>query len=165
MGRTSLLTKFLLNVLKFGRMDELSPKMMVKSQQHIDGSPSKDIMTAYGAWSWTEGIVTTKASSVNCGNSPGSPFSGSSPEYNSQGENNNPNIVVEGTHEVDMGSRRYHRGSSAEERHRRGRPRADALSNLMMQGSTSPSSIKCTFCNRVFPREKSLQAHLRTHTG
>lgn len=51
------------------------------------------------------------------------------------------------------------------ENHRRGRPRADALSNLMMQGSTSPSSIKCTFCNRVFPREKSLQAHLRTHTG
>lgn len=51
------------------------------------------------------------------------------------------------------------------ESHRRGRPRADALSNLMMQGSTSPSNIKCTYCSRVFPREKSLQAHLRTHTG
>lgn len=49
--------------------------------------------------------------------------------------------------------------------HRRGRPRADALTNLMIQGSTSPSSIKCTYCHRVFPREKSLQAHLRTHTG
>lgn len=55
--------------------------------------------------------------------------------------------------------------SGGSESHRRGRPRADALSNLMMQGSTSPSSIKCTYCNRVFPREKSLQAHLRTHTG
>ncbi|GJQ67396.1 hypothetical protein Trydic_g5088 [Trypoxylus dichotomus] len=48
---------------------------------------------------------------------------------------------------------------------RRGRPRAEVLNTLILQGSTSPSSIKCTFCNRVFPREKSLQAHLRTHTG
>ncbi|XP_031622571.1 zinc finger protein rotund-like [Contarinia nasturtii] len=48
---------------------------------------------------------------------------------------------------------------------RRGRPRSEALTHLMIEGSTSPSSIKCTFCNRVFPREKSLQAHLRTHTG
>lgn len=48
---------------------------------------------------------------------------------------------------------------------RRGRPRAEILSALIMEGSTSPSSIKCTYCGRVFPREKSLQAHLRTHTG
>lgn len=48
---------------------------------------------------------------------------------------------------------------------KRGRPRADAITNLMMEGTTSPSSIKCRYCNRVFPREKSLQAHLRTHTG
>lgn len=48
---------------------------------------------------------------------------------------------------------------------RRGRPRSEALTNLMIEGSTSPSAIKCGFCNRVFPREKSLQAHLRTHTG
>lgn len=48
---------------------------------------------------------------------------------------------------------------------KRGRPRADALNILMKQGSTSPSNIKCTYCHRVFPREKSLQAHLRTHTG
>ncbi|KAL1493096.1 hypothetical protein ABEB36_011223 [Hypothenemus hampei] len=48
---------------------------------------------------------------------------------------------------------------------RRGRPRADLLNTLILEGSTSPSSIKCVFCNRVFPREKSLQAHLRTHTG
>lgn len=56
-------------------------------------------------------------------------------------------------------------GNGNSESHRRGRPRADALTNLMKQGSTSPSSIKCSYCNRVFPREKSLQAHLRTHTG
>lgn len=48
---------------------------------------------------------------------------------------------------------------------RRGRPRSEALTSLMIEGSTSPSAIKCGYCNRVFPREKSLQAHLRTHTG
>ncbi|CAG9816458.1 unnamed protein product [Phaedon cochleariae] len=48
---------------------------------------------------------------------------------------------------------------------RRGRPRADLLNTLILEGSTSPSSIKCKYCGRVFPREKSLQAHLRTHTG
>lgn len=48
---------------------------------------------------------------------------------------------------------------------RRGRPSADLLNTLILEGSTSPSSIKCTYCGRVFPREKSLQAHLRTHTG
>lgn len=55
--------------------------------------------------------------------------------------------------------------ASARAELKRGRPRADAITNLMMEGTTSPSSIKCRYCNRVFPREKSLQAHLRTHTG
>ncbi|XP_076293990.1 uncharacterized protein LOC143215606 [Lasioglossum baleicum] len=93
-------------------------------------------------WNWGE-----EARNVNL--SPGS--SCSSPEYREH------NVVTART-----GTRSRSGGS---ESHRRGRPRADALSNLMMQGSTSPSSIKCTYCNRVFPREKSLQAHLRTHTG
>ncbi|KAK7066601.1 hypothetical protein SK128_008601 [Halocaridina rubra] len=48
---------------------------------------------------------------------------------------------------------------------KRGRPRADAINSLIIEGAQSPSSIKCPICNRVFPREKSLQAHLRTHTG
>lgn len=48
---------------------------------------------------------------------------------------------------------------------RRGRPRSEQLTNLMIEGSSSPSSIKCSYCNRVFPREKSLQAHIRIHTG
>ncbi|CAG0891140.1 unnamed protein product [Cyprideis torosa] len=48
---------------------------------------------------------------------------------------------------------------------RRGRPRADAISTLIVAGSRSQSNIKCPTCQRVFPREKSLQAHLRTHTG
>lgn len=53
----------------------------------------------------------------------------------------------------------------SESNSKRGRPRSEALTSLMIQGSTSPSAIKCKFCNRVFPRDKSLQAHLRTHTG
>lgn len=93
-------------------------------------------------WNWSE-----EARNVNL--SPGS--SCSSPEYREH------SVVTTRT-----GPRSRSGGS---ESHRRGRPRADALSNLMMQGSTSPSSIKCTYCSRVFPREKSLQAHLRTHTG
>lgn len=56
-------------------------------------------------------------------------------------------------------------GTSLDSQNRRGRPRSEALTSLMIEGSTSPSAIKCGFCNRVFPREKSLQAHLRTHTG
>lgn len=48
---------------------------------------------------------------------------------------------------------------------RRGRPRAEVLNTLILAGSSSASAIKCRYCFRVFPREKSLQAHLRTHTG
>ncbi|XP_067124181.1 zinc finger protein 367-like [Centruroides vittatus] len=48
---------------------------------------------------------------------------------------------------------------------RRGRPRLDSITHLILEGTTSPSSIKCKVCNRVFPRDKSLRAHLRTHTG
>ena len=48
---------------------------------------------------------------------------------------------------------------------KRGRPRAEKISSLILQGSVSHSSIRCKICSRVFPREKSLQAHMRTHTG
>ncbi|KAK5909750.1 hypothetical protein CesoFtcFv8_003651 [Champsocephalus esox] len=48
---------------------------------------------------------------------------------------------------------------------RRGRPRADTVRELINEGETSASRIRCNICNRVFPREKSLQAHKRTHTG
>jgi len=40
---------------------------------------------------------------------------------------------------------------------KRGRPRADHISHLILEGTSSPSGIKCKVCNRVFPREKSLQ--------
>eukprot|EP00096_Caligus_rogercresseyi_P014154 TRINITY_DN6683_c0_g1_i1.p1 TRINITY_DN6683_c0_g1~~TRINITY_DN6683_c0_g1_i1.p1 ORF type:complete len:136 (-),score=38.22 TRINITY_DN6683_c0_g1_i1:109-516(-) len=45
---------------------------------------------------------------------------------------------------------------------KRGRPRADVISHLILEGSSSPSGIKCRVCSRVFPREKSLQV-ITTH--
>ncbi|XP_074022820.1 zinc finger protein 367 [Numenius arquata] len=51
------------------------------------------------------------------------------------------------------------------DRLRRGRPRADTVPELINEGVHSSSSIRCNICYRVFPREKSLQAHKRTHTG
>ncbi|KAI8509753.1 zinc finger protein 367-like [Branchiostoma floridae x Branchiostoma belcheri] len=48
---------------------------------------------------------------------------------------------------------------------RRGRPRADSITQLIQEGQMAPSGIRCQTCHRTFPREKSLQAHLRTHTG
>ena len=47
----------------------------------------------------------------------------------------------------------------------RGRPRADVVNILIQEGQNSCSSIRCNVCGRVFPREKSLQAHKRTHSG
>lgn len=54
---------------------------------------------------------------------------------------------------------------SKEDAIRRGRPRADTVRELINEGESSSSRIRCNICNRVFPREKSLQAHKRTHTG
>uniref|UniRef100_A0A4W3HB12 Zinc finger protein 367 n=1 Tax=Callorhinchus milii TaxID=7868 RepID=A0A4W3HB12_CALMI len=48
---------------------------------------------------------------------------------------------------------------------RRGRPRGEIVRELITEGTMSTSRIRCEICNRVFPREKSLQAHKRTHTG
>lgn len=47
----------------------------------------------------------------------------------------------------------------------RGRPKAEMISYLMVEGAQSCSPIRCDICGRVFPREKSLQAHKRTHSG
>ncbi|XP_070194464.1 zinc finger protein 367-like [Littorina saxatilis] len=48
---------------------------------------------------------------------------------------------------------------------KRGRPRADVVTSLILRGSASKGKIRCDVCSRIFPREKSLQAHMRTHTG
>lgn len=118
-----------------------------RSAESLDRSPSMCDTTLY-PWNWGE-----EARNVNL--SPGS--SCSSPEYREQ---HIAGLDADGGNAAGRSA-----AGNGSESHRRGRPRADALTNLMKQGSTSPSSIKCTFCNRVFPREKSLQAHLRTHTG
>ncbi|XP_029167585.1 uncharacterized protein LOC114938028 [Nylanderia fulva] len=120
------------------------------SAEALDRSPCD----TYYPWNWSELVR-------NVNLSPGS--SCSSPEYREHGLSGTDGSGVLSGGGV-LGARGGDRGAGSES-HRRGRPRADALTNLMMQGSTSPSNIKCKFCNRVFPREKSLQAHLRTHTG
>ena len=56
-------------------------------------------------------------------------------------------------------------GTPSADNLKRGRPRADVIGSLMAEGSKTPGNIKCFLCSRVFPREKSLQAHVRTHTG
>ncbi|XP_074021612.1 zinc finger protein 367-like [Numenius arquata] len=56
-------------------------------------------------------------------------------------------------------------GSHLKDRTRHGQPRADTVRDLINEGEHSSSRIRCNICNRVFPREKSLQAHKRTHTG
>ena len=49
---------------------------------------------------------------------------------------------------------------------KRGRPRANMITSLIIKGSAMENAtIRCGTCNRVFPRDKSLQAHMRTHTG
>lgn len=48
---------------------------------------------------------------------------------------------------------------------KRGRPKLEEISSLMKEGAQSKSPIRCRFCKRAFPREKSLQAHQRIHTG
>lgn len=48
---------------------------------------------------------------------------------------------------------------------RRGRPKAAMISNLILEGAVSKNGIRCDICSRVFPRDKSLQAHRRVHTG
>ena len=47
----------------------------------------------------------------------------------------------------------------------RGRPRSETLNSCTYNSPLSNSGVQCTVCRRMFPREKSLQAHMRTHTG
>lgn len=48
---------------------------------------------------------------------------------------------------------------------KRGRPKSETLTNLITEGKDSQSNIKCKYCSRVFPRDKSLNAHERIHLG
>lgn len=55
--------------------------------------------------------------------------------------------------------------SSSSSSSKRGRPKSEILTTLILEGKGSPSAIKCRFCGRVFPRDKSLNAHERIHSG
>jgi uncharacterized Zn-finger protein len=50
---------------------------------------------------------------------------------------------------------------------KRGRPKLETITNLIETSDEliGQSTIKCNICKRTFPREKSLQAHIRIHTG
>lgn len=48
---------------------------------------------------------------------------------------------------------------------RRGRPKASTILQLIQEGNRGDAGIPCSICGRGFPRNKSLKAHLRTHTG
>lgn len=105
------------------------------------------------------GTTNTSSNGHGIGNGSLSPISScDSPEFPLRNNSNTSSNISTNSS--------YNAANTSDPReNRRGRPRSEALTTLMIEGSTSPSSIKCTFCNRVFPREKSLQAHLRTHTG
>lgn len=66
--------------------------------------------------------------------------------------------------DTEMASR-VERHDADFDRLKRGRPRADQISSLIVEGTHKESGIRCKICRRIFPREKSLQAHMRTHTG
>ncbi|XP_067950453.1 zinc finger protein 367-like [Watersipora subatra] len=46
-----------------------------------------------------------------------------------------------------------------------GRPRKSEVEVLKAEGEISTSKMKCLVCKRIFPRVKSLEAHMRIHTG
>lgn len=50
-------------------------------------------------------------------------------------------------------------------RYRIGRPKKADIPSLQQEGAQSESYLKCLVCKRVFPRIKSLEAHMRIHTG
>jgi len=87
-----------------------------------------------------------------------------SPVQPSKKTNENENSFGENNSEIDDNSSLLG-GENNENSARRGRPKLDAIKCLISNASDSKSAIRCQTCNRVFPREKSLQAHIRTHTG
>lgn len=50
-------------------------------------------------------------------------------------------------------------------KNRIGRPKKSDILSLQREGEQSESYLKCLVCKRIFPRIKSLEAHMRIHTG
>lgn len=111
------------------------PQLKFSSQ-----SPTSPGFRDFYPWKWPEKAQQVELSPTTTSCSSGGSSCGSPPGSFSVG--------------FDVGSPRS-----------RGRPRAEILPDLQKIGSESPNDIRCKICQRVFPREKSLQAHMRTHTG
>lgn len=110
--------------------------------------------------------ATNSSTGICNGNGSLSPVSScDSPEFSLRNNSNTSSNVSTNSHNNNNNTSSSSSNLLDARENRRGRPRSEALTTLMIEGSTSPSSIKCRYCNRVFPREKSLAAHLRTHTG
>lgn len=116
-------------------------------------TPNSDSSVISSSWNYC-GVDGSESPASSCG----------SPEFITQQHNSSNNS---NNHEYNLNNSNISNSSnnSDNRENRRGRPRSEVLPTLMFEGTTSPSAIKCGYCNRVFPREKSLQAHLRTHTG
>ncbi|XP_013776623.1 zinc finger protein 367-like [Limulus polyphemus] len=128
-----------------------SPKRKVSKElassdlNKMNSPPLKDLRMY--PWNWGE-----SASEIQL-----SPGSGTS--YSSEAE------LLNSSPDDSVGLSTNSSNQKQKESGRRGRPKLDSLTNLILEGSSSKSSIRCNVCNRVFPRGKSLQAHMRTHTG
>ncbi|XP_062310917.1 zinc finger protein 367 [Osmerus eperlanus] len=118
-----------------------TPMKPRKSESLIPTSPGFSDFMVY-PWKWGENAhnVTLSPGSVNGADSPTGTNTASEAELAAL-----PDALKDGS--------------------RRGRPRAETVRELINEGETSSSRIRCSICHRVFPREKSLQAHKRTHTG
>ena len=57
------------------------------------------------------------------------------------------------------------KSESGKNKNRVGRPKKSDVQQLQAEGEISTSEMKCLVCKRVFPRIKSLEAHMRIHTG
>ena len=122
----------------------------------------------------TANVQLSPVSPVRLSHSPlhlaSSPFNG---PLCSESENDHCNLIASGsemtvadfaiaTSESDSVYSKSERSESS----RRGRPRLDDITTMIMDANGGAStSIRCRYCARTFPREKSLQAHIRTHTG
>ena len=105
-------------------------------------SPDSRFSSPFGFNTWTPGRAAQWPMGLNLADSsPGHRFS---------------NTSFSTPNSLDLSQNSDYSGQKGDNC-KRGRPRADVITHLIHQGSASPNAIKCKICNRVFPREKSLQ--------
>lgn len=113
------------------------------SPESIFSSPN-----IYGMNTWTPGRATLWPVGIS-----GSEAPESSPSHRFSAFQTPKSLDLTPNANQDFGDGSAQKGDNC----KRGRPRADVINHLIHEGSSSPSGIKCKVCNRVFPREKSLQ--------